>query len=255
MLDQLLGRGGQPQVAARRARTAARRLPSRAARAAGRPRTGCSRARVATAPMVWRCASSRSRRRRLRSSIVKEMCTITLRTSSGYGWFSLLRCVACSSEPEPSSSSPRPSPSVSCRSSASSPSKRASASPRCSWSGSRSPRRSSGAPSRVRRVFPRGDGSRRAGAGAGAGRGRLRDAGRAVLPGPGAHGRLRAVPGPLQLPRTGDGGGDPPRARSGQPPASRRPRHRFRAASCWCWRAPERARWTSPAWRSAPARR
>ena len=84
---------------------------------------------------------------------------------------------------------------------------------------------------------------------------RLRDAGRPVLPRPAAHGRLRAVPDPLQLPRAGDGGGDPPRARVGQPAASRRPRHRVGRARA---RAGGRGRGqpsTSRARRSASARR
>ena len=68
-----------------------------------------------------------------------------------------------------------------------------------------------------------------------------------VLPRAAAHGRLRAVPDPLQLPRAGDGGGDPPRARAGQPAASRRPRHRVGRARAGAARARARAPSTSPA--------
>ena len=117
---------------------------------------------------------------------------------------------AMNSAPEPSSSSPRRSRSASCRCSASSPSRPASASPRSCSCASRSPRRSCG-PRRPRGALPRA-GRAGGGARAGARRGRLRDAVRPVLPGPGPHGRVGAVADPLQLPRTGDGGGDPPQA-------------------------------------------
>ena len=106
----------------------------------------------------------------------------------------------------------------------------------------------------LRRAAPRGAPAAHAARRARARRDRLRDAGRALLHGARADGRLAAVAGPLHVPRLRHHGGDRARARDPEPAPRRRAAGVLRRARARAARRGRAARSTgsAPPWASAP---